>query len=243
MRSIELQTTQNVTINYDLALLRDRVLAFLIDFVVLVAVSIFLILVLFQWVMRLDLADEFYYLLIMPIITFYSLALESLNDGQTLGKMALRIKVVRVDGKQMKFNDYLLRWIFRLLDIWFSGGAIAVVMVSSSPKAQRIGGLVSNSTVVKSNPGLYVSLGDIMKINTKSNYQPQFPEVRHFREQDMLTIKQTVERYLKYKNDAHREALNEVTRVVCEKLQIDPPTGDKVRFLKGLIKDYIVLTR
>lgn len=243
MRSIELQTTQNVTINYDLALLRDRILAFLLDLVIVVAAVFILFWILFALASASDVFNELYYLLLMPLWTFYTLTMESLNQGQTIGKMALRIKVVRVDGQQMVFTDYLLRWAFRMIDIWFSAGAIAIITISSSTKGQRVGDMVSNSTVVKANPSLFVSLRDIMKINTTENYKPVYPMARHFRERDMLTIKQTIERYQKYQNDAHLEALELVTKSVCEKLEVSPIPANKVSFLRGVIKDYIVLTR
>lgn len=243
MRSIELQTTQNVTINYDLALLRDRILAFMLDTVIVVIAVLLIANVLFGLVLDLGLSAEFQYLVLAPMFTFYTLVMESLNQGQTIGKMALRIKVVRVDGEQMVFTDYLLRWAFRMIDIWLSLGAIAIVVISSSSKGQRLGDMVSNTTVVKANPSLFVSLRDIQQINTTSNYTPQYPDVRHFREQDMLTIKQTVDRYLKFRNQAHSEALSLLTESVCEKLQIAAVPDKKVEFLRGLIKDYIVLTR
>lgn len=243
MRSIELQTTQNVTINYDLALLRDRILAFLLDLVIIMAAVFILFWIFFAIASASDYQEEIVYLLIMPIWTFYTLVMESLNQGQTIGKMALRIKVVRVDGQQMVFTDYLLRWAFRMVDIWFSAGSIAIVTISSSTKGQRVGDMVSNSTVVKANPSLFVSLRDVMKINTTENYSPAYPMVRHFREQDMLTIKQTIERYQKYQNAAHREALDLVMQSVCEKLEVTPIPTNKVSFLRGVIKDYIVLTR
>lgn len=243
MRSIELQTTQNVTINYDLALLRDRILAFILDSVI-VGVTVLLIAnVLFGLVLDLGLSVEFQHLILAPVFTFYTLVMESLNQGQTIGKMALRIKVVRIDGEQMMFTDYLLRWVFRMIDIWMSFGAIAIVVISSSSKGQRLGDLVSNATVVKANPSLFVSLRDIQQIKTTSNYTPQYPDVRHFREQDMLTIKQTLDRYMKFRNKAHSEALVQLTESVCEKLQITVVPDKKVEFLRGLIKDYIVLTR
>lgn len=243
MRSIELQTTQNVTINYELALLRDRVLAFLIDVIIIFGVVLLLILALFQFAARLSLAEEFMFLVVSPVYTFYTLAWESLNNGQTPGKMALRIKVVRVDGNQMKFIDYLLRWVFRFLDIWLSFGAVAVVLTSSTPKSQRLGGLASNSTVVKSDPALAVRLGDLLRIENKSSYEPRFPEVKQFKEEDMLTIKRTIDRYKRYRNAAHLAALNELTVRVAEELEIEAPAENRIEFLQGLIKDYIVLTR
>lgn len=243
MRSIELQTTQNVTINYELAPLRDRVFAFILDVIFILIIIWIVSYGIMGLMLKLDLADEFMAIVVGPFITFYTLIFESLNRGRTPGKMVLRIQVVRMDGKKMKFTDYLLRWVFRLLDIWFSFGAIGVIMISSSKSSQRLGGMLSNSAVVKSNPKLQLSLKDILKINTTSERTPKYREVRHFREEDMLVVKQTIERYQRYRNKAHKEAVVQLVDLMCEKLEIEQRPEDPIEFLRDIIKDYIVLTR
>ena len=243
MRSIELQTTQNVTINYELAPLRGRVFAFILDVIFLLIIIWIVSYGIMGLMLKLDLADEFIAIVVGPFITFYTLIFESLNRGRTPGKMILRTQVVRVDGKKMKFTDYLLRWVFRLLDIWFSFGAIGVIMISSSKSSQRLGGMLSNSAVVKSNPKLQLSLKDILKINTTSERTPKYREVRHFREEDMLVVKQTIERYQRYRNKAHKEAVVQLVDLMCEKLEIEQRPEDPIEFLRDIIKDYIVLTR
>jgi uncharacterized RDD family membrane protein YckC len=243
MRSIELQTTQNVRINYELALLRDRVIAFVIDFLAIGTSVLLMSIFTFGVLVQFGLELYFGMLVMAPFVTFYTLYMEWLTKGQTLGKMAMRIQVVRVDGKPMVFTDYLLRWVFRLLDVWFSGGAIAVVMISSSTRSQRLGDLVSNTTVVRTRPRMDIQLRDILKIGTAVDYTLTYPGIKRFREQDMITLKQTVERYLLYKNAAHAEALHLACKRVCDLLGIPEVPEDEVGFLRTVIKDYIVLTR
>lgn len=248
MKTIELRTTQNVEINYELASLRDRVLAFFIDIMAILAgvvVLTFIIALIEAALMNAGFSGALvfgYYAVISPVMAFYTLAMESLNKGQTLGKMALGIQVVRVDGRQATFMDFLMRWAFRILDIWFSFGALAAVLIGGSLRSQRIGGVLSNTTVVKQNPNLQVSLSDLMKKDTLDSYTPVYPEVRNFKEGDMLLMKQTVERYKKYRNKAHKEALFELVERVARELQIEVPQK-KVEFIQTLIRDYIVLTR
>lgn len=243
MRSIELQTTQNVRINYELALLRDRVIAFVIDFLTIGTTVLLISLFVLGALVQLGLELYFGMLIIAPFVTFYTLYMEWFTKGQTLGKMAMRIQVVRVDGKPMVFTDYLLRWVFRLLDVWFSGGAIAVVMISSSTRSQRLGDLVSNTTVVRSRPRMDIQLKDILKIGTSVDYVLTYPGVKRFREDDMITLKQTVERYVLYKNTAHAEALHLACKRISDLLGLPEVPNDEVAFLRTIIKDYIVLTR
>lgn len=246
MQTINIQTTQNVTINYELALLRDRILAFILDMVILFAACFLLVIIFLVWLLptlNVNISEEVWYLFIAPVYTFYTLAMESLCNGQTVGKMALQIKVIRVDGKQASFIDYLLRWSFRLLDIWFSFGALATVLISSSPRSQRLGDIVANTAVVKSSPKLFVSLKDVLKINTKDTYEPVYPMVRNFKEADVLLMKQTLERYKQFRNEAHREALSMLVEKLTALLELPQPPADKEKFVRTVIKDYIVLTR
>ncbi len=243
MRSIELQTTQNVLINYELASLRDRILAFVIDFVAVFTAVVAIILMTTYVFYSFNSVWYFVYLITSLLFTFYTLLMEWFNRGQTLGKMALRIQVVRLDGNQMVFTDHLLRWVFRLIDIWFSFGAIAVVMISSSSQSQRLGNIVSKTVVVRTNPRLEVSLKELLRINTSSDYEPVYPAVKQFRESDMLTIKQTLDRYGKYRNGAHRDAISEASLKASELLGLPEVPPDQELFLRTLVKDYIVLTR
>lgn len=244
MKLIDIRTTQNVTISYELAGIRDRILASLLDWLILAVgmsiISLLLTLVLSSFSAVLDIV-----LLLVNVLIFffYTLVMEVMNNGQSVGKLAMRIKVIKLDGQQLTFFDYLLRWAFRIVDIWFTFGTIGSILLTSTDHGQRLGGLVSNSTVVRLNPQLQVSLVDILKINTTDNYEPKYPAIRSFRESDMLLIKQTLDRYRQYKNDAHRDAVSELTTIVTAKLNIEEDIPNQVQFLKTLIKDYIVLTR
>lgn len=246
LKAIDIRTTQNVTISYELAYLRERILAFILDFI-FIGVGILILLFMFNILALFDQDWDgwffFQYMVMLPIRSFYTLFFESLCHGQTPGKMILRIKVVKLDGKQPQFFDYLMRWTFRLIDVWLSFGILGSLLIVSTDHGQRLGDLVSNCTVVRVQQRLVIGLNDILKIDTRSNYTPQFQEIRHFREDDILIIKQTLERYNQFRNDAHKKAVLELCAVMKDKLKLDELPQNKLEFLKTLIRDYIVLTR
>jgi len=246
MKSIEIRTTQNVTITYTLADTKDRVLAFILDIIVKIFAT-FLLGMLYSAIVGYEmLSDTFLYfqlIILVPINIFYSLVTEYLMDGQTLGKKLLKIKVIKLNGKQPEFYDYLIRWVFRIIDIGVSGGVVGVIMVASTEYSQRIGDMVSNCTVVKIYAKAPISLVDILKIETRNNYQPEFPQIINFREEDIILIKTSIDRYNKFRNQAHKNALMVLTQNISKKLGVDEPQQDRIKFLKTLIKDYIVLTR
>lgn len=296
MQKIEITTTQKVAIEYELAPWGERMLAFIIDqvvifamlwvlgtlldamltagilslFVLIYVVAFFvaymllsgkkirqiaasdaiialvtlLVLGLFaSFIEGLQDTEMVYVLFLLPVYLFYSLALESIMDGRTIGKLAMGIKVVKLTGTEPILNDYLIRWTFRMIDIWGTGGALASLLIGSSPKRQRLGDIIANTTVIRLRSSMNLRFEDIDRIKSLENYEVSYPDVRQFSEQDMLLIKTTLNRYNRYPNQAHREVVGEVLHAVMEKLQIQQTPKQPLRFLRTVINDYIVLTR
>jgi len=242
MRTIDITTTQKVTIQYELASLRDRALAYIIDALVVLG-SILILNLFFLGAFGDGIANIFEFSIQYPLIIFYTLLMEYFNDGQTVGKLVVGIKVVKLDGKSPNFSDYLTRWVFRAIDIYLSMFSIGSLLISSSDKAQRLGDMTANTTLIKVRFNLRFKLDDIEKISTLSNYEPTFPQVRQLDEEDMLLIKNIITRVQKYPNSAHKEALERLITDLMLRLDITEQPPNKIEFLKILIKDYIVLTR
>src|SRR5690606_36177431 len=83
----------------------------------------------------------------LPVI-FYTLIFETLLDGQTLGKRIMKIKVVKIDGYQASLADFVIRWIFRIVDLNMMSGVVALVAIITSPKNQRLGDMTAGTAVI-----------------------------------------------------------------------------------------------
>jgi len=246
MKTIEINTTQNVTIEYELAFLRERALAFLIDAVLVGVVCIFLSYIFEGGFTTLFYSmDAFQLYIVLPycVFVFYQLFIEVIKDGQSIGKQAVGIKVVRLDGKEAGFSEFLFRATFHILDVLFSFGILGAILISSSDKGQRLGDMTANTTVIRVRFSLRFRLEDILKINSLEDYEPSFPQVRKLSEKDMLLIKSIITRNRLYQNQAHQEVVDDLVIRLKEELSIDEIKGTKIDFLKTLIRDYIVLTR
>lgn len=243
MKNIEIITTQNVVLQYELAGLKDRALAFLLDSLVIVVVFSILVTIGSAFVGDSESNATVMVLTVMGILMFYSLLFESLNNGQTIGKMALRIQVIRVAGGRITFSDYVARWIFRLIDIYFSMGAIASILVVSSAKGQRIGDVVANTAVIKTTPRMNLTLQDLLALHEQKSYTPKYLQARRLQEEDALLIKATLDRYRKFGNESHEEAIQLLTIRIKEVLSIESHEGDQARFLQTVLQDYIILSR
>lgn len=248
-RTIDITTTQNVTIEYELASLRERFLAVFIDGLVISVIMMFLF-VMINMVYSDSSFDESggnmgRIMSLLPVSLFiaYQFLSEVLANGQSLGKKAIGIKVVRLDGKHPGIIDYLLRAVFQIVDTLFSSGIIGGLLISSTSKSQRLGDMTANTTVIRIKYRLHFLLEDILKIQTREDYEPQYPSIKNFTEQEMLLIKNIITRYKKYPNDAHRSAVMETVKKCMDLLEIEEVPKDKIGFLKTLIRDYIVLTR
>jgi len=247
MNTIDIQTAQNVSIEYELATLRDRFIALLIDILIVLAGYFVIISILMNTVM-----DDISYgytanivFVFMPLLLFvlYNLFLELWLNGQTIGKRTVGIKVVRLDGREPGIGNYLMRAIFHLIDTIFSFGVMGALLISSSIHKQRLGDMTANTTLIKVKFNQRFRLEDILSIGNMEDYEITYPEVKRFSEQDMLMIKTIISRYVKYPNEAHEEVLNELVEKVKTTLDIRQTPPNKIEFLKLLIRDYIVLTR
>ena len=245
--SIEITTTQNVTIEYEPAKLRNRMIAFIIDIAVVVFgyyILFFLMISLFgddglnQW------WQIFFMILGFVSYFLYHIISEVVFQGQSLGKRATNSKVVRLDGKEPQWSDVVLRAMLQIVDIFFSVGIIGIILIKTTPKGQRLGDMAANTAVIKLQ-GTYgrFTLGEILNIASISNYQPIYPQVRTLNENDMILIKNTLARYQKYPNEAHASAVDTWSDRLMELLEIPQVATQRTDFLKTLLRDYIVLTR
>ncbi len=245
MASIEIRTTQNVTIEYELASLRDRFFAFFIDLVVYY-LAYYLLWMIVDGLFRGFITRwgfNFIAMLNVVGLIFYHLVSEVIANGQSLGKKSLGLKVVRLDGREPGIGDYLIRAIFLLADFFLSLGVLGALLIGSTFKNQRLGDLAANTAVIRRKSKQAFRLGDILKIQTLEHYEPQYPVVKQLRESDVLLIKNLLSRHKTWRNAAHTEAVQLAVQIICKELDIAPPQGNKIEFLKTLVRDYIVLTR
>lgn len=235
MNILEFENTQGITLRYSTASVFDRGIAYLIDLAIIGFVV---------GVLAIALGSSSSALLILVIaipILFYSLLMEIFNDGKSLGKMALGLKVVRVDGQYPTGYDYFMRWIFRWVDIYMTSGALAALVISSSPRNQRVGDMLGDTTVIRTRK-LRVPLQRILNLNKLSKYTPQYPQVIQLKESQVVLIKESLDQAAKYTNDSYTKLLDDLAIRVAKNLNVETSGTSRV-FLQTIIKDYISLTR
>lgn len=249
MRTIEVQTPQNVAIEYEIASLRERMLAFIIDLLALTAVYLILLFCFLATSLgNAVLEFGFGYGLVFfffPLGMFmgYHYLLEMYGQGQTWGKKAMGIRVVRLDGRAPSAQDCLLRTFFHLVETLACAGILSALLISATERHQRLGDMSAHTVVVRRHNILNFNLEDILGINSQESYSPVYPQAGQLSERDMLTVKNALARYQAHSNRAHLLVLKALSDRLADLLGITERPADPLVFLKQLLRDFVVLTR
>ena len=234
MQIIRVRTTQNVFIDYPVGSVGDRILAYLLDRLILIVYSVAVL----GAFTKLEIETSYVWLIFFGVPwLFYSLLFEIFMNGQTPGKKVLRIKVVRLDGTPPTIGDYLLRWIFAFVDIFILSGAVAVVMVAMGGKGQRLGDVVAGTAVVKLLEHEQVASGKVF-IEPEEQYTPRFSQVISLSDRDIELVRRALEAN---RDQGNMQPVIVVTDEIKSLLNIEtdmPP----VKFLYTIIKDYQTIT-
>ncbi|MCT4581919.1 MAG: RDD family protein [Flavobacteriales bacterium] len=250
MKNIEVITAHNVVIQYEIAPVFYRILAFLLDALILFFYWLFALFLMSAFTIGslnfFDGADSlavlFFVLLLIPMF-FYSFFMETFFAGQTVGKMVLGLRVINVNGATPSIGDLFLRWSFRLLEVVISAGSIAILSMLVNEKKQRLGGIVSNTLVIQLKSSNSYSIRNILSLKSIENHKVTYPNVVQFTDEDVLLIKNSLERQNKFKNKAHNEVLLTLSKKSSQKLNLEQEPKNKIKFLKTIVQDYVVLTR
>lgn len=234
MQTIQVRTTQNVYIHYPVASIGDRILGYLIDRVILIAYAVAVGTLLYN----LDVNEEWTWILIIGIpFILYSVLFEIFMNGQTPGKRVMNTQVIKLDGTPASMGNYILRWIFSLVDFGVLGGAIAVILIAAGGKGQRLGDLVAGTSVIKQVEEKEITAQEVFVV-ADAHYQPVFQQALQLTEHDI----ELIQRALEVNRDlGNSQPLLAVTEKVKNQLSIQtdlPP----VKFLYTLIKDFNHLT-
>jgi uncharacterized RDD family membrane protein YckC len=94
------------------------------------------------------------FLVLNVVVLFgYPIGLETLWRGRTLGKAAMGLRVVTVEGAPVRFRHAAVRAALSLVDFGLTAGAGAVVTALVSRRHQRLGDLVAGTVVLRERTG------------------------------------------------------------------------------------------
>ncbi len=202
MSELSITTTQNVNINFTVASAGERTLAYIIDLLIIIAYYTVVYYLVFDLMGIRDIMAGMDWwskaavqgLISLPVL-FYALWQESLMEGQTIGKRIMKIKVIKIDGYQAGFGDYLIRWLTRIIEVLPPLSFIGFITMVSSEKNQRLGDMAAGTAVITLRNNININHTILKEIN--DSYVPVYPLVIKLSDNDVRIIKETYEASVK----------------------------------------------
>jgi uncharacterized RDD family membrane protein YckC len=227
MSTIRIQTTQNVSVEYTVASVGERIVATLIDDVVLLVWAGFWL----GMVGALGVKQKAVWIgmgvLVGATYVFYHLLCEVFFNGQSLGKRARDLKVIRLDGTSPSLGDYLLRWVLRIVD----SGFVALIAILLNGRGQRLGDMAAGTTVVSLNAPRAAAP---LPTTPDAGYVAVFPQAAHLADHDVAIIRQVLRKGLERENYV---LLNELANKVKALLGVQADLPDEA-FLRTVLRDH-----
>ena len=256
MPIIKIQTNFNIDLEFEAAEFPRRLGAWFIDlctqlFYLFTAIKVYSIL---QDGKSMSVEDAYNswaigLLIILPLFLYHGVSEITLN-GQSVGKKLLKIRVVNENGGKASVGQYMIRWLIRIIPFAFIAGrqdlvgniaaAIFVIMdivlIVSTPKAQRLGDLLAGTILIRTNPK--GNIDDTVFLEIADNYVPSFPQIMQLSDKDINSIKSILDTSKK-KGDFQLATM--ASEKIKSHLKIDSSLSP-YDFLEVLMKDYNYLS-
>jgi uncharacterized RDD family membrane protein YckC len=241
MSIIQINTAFNIDLEFDVAEFHKRLLAYIIDFILMI---------IYLWSMK----SVMYYgfnldfetnmgldILVISIpLLFYSLLAELWMNGQTIGKKIMSIRVISLEGGEPTLGQYILRWITKFFEwpflfgyIFFSKEDAFAYIFSYAFVTGLFGIAVVIIIAVNTKTQLTINDTIFMEVN-KADYKVMFPAVMRLSDRDINTIKGVV---TQANRSGNYEMCNRVAMKVKDVLKINTDMHPD-QFLDKLLEDY-----
>jgi uncharacterized RDD family membrane protein YckC len=150
MLEYPIDTPENVRFHYTIAGPGTRLLAWLLDMVLVVMGFVVLAMVL--GLAAAIVGDYAVAVLVVAgfiLQTGYWILFETLWDGRTVGKRAFGLRVVGERGLRLTFGQVVLRNLLRLVDLLPGPGGVAALFMLFGRQHRRLGDLVAGTLVIR----------------------------------------------------------------------------------------------
>jgi len=169
MYDYTVKTPEQVDISYTVAGLGTRFLALLIDSIAQYLVIFIIIMTINSVGMGFSTNYTIWLIAIIIILIAlvgggYFIFFELLLKGKTPGKAALKIRVVRKDGRAADVSGIIIRNLIRLIDFLPAMYAVGMIAIFINKDCRRLGDIVAGTVVIAE--GKKASLSSILALQT-----------------------------------------------------------------------------
>lgn len=238
MQQVAIHTPQNVEIGFATADVGKRILAKIVDFIIIYLLAVVLSVFYEQYVFPHFAVSDYWsqvaieQLFYLPLWT-YSLWFEILLHGRTPGKVLTKLQVMRIDGHPYSWENALIRWMFFIIDWLPTMGITGFITMSSTKNSQRLGDLAAGTVLVTKSKQVGIEQTILLELNEQ--YQPKYAQVVRLSDNDMRIIKDSFELALKGGNT---KTIKKLRNKIEEVTAISDPNMLDNTFIQTVMKDF-----
>ena len=208
MQTIKITTSQNIDIDYAVAGLGDRIVAWIVDYGIFMGVYFVLNIIISIYTAATQsytftgngfpIATIITIVVWLVLVLFYDLLCEIFMNGQSFGKKVVKIKVISLSGARPRVGQYILRWLFRIVDIGITFGSGAIISIALTDNKQRIGDIVAGTAVISLKP--QNNFNDLVFGPPPADYQPIYTQVMQLNDSDVVVIHDVIKNFNQTRN-------------------------------------------
>jgi len=249
-----IDTPENIEFAYDIAGIGSRFLAAIIDTLVIGAALALLGIVVGVAGARTGLTSGMASsviaaigaLLSFLILWGYYIVFELVWNGQSVGKRAIGLRVVREGGRPITFVSSAIRNLIRIVDFLPAFYGIGVIAMFIDRRARRLGDLAGGTLVVKERRGVTLESLAAATIAPPQPgvplQSPTLPNIQLLNDQDYNLVQE----FLRRRGELGREPRLRLGAQLASGLQTRlglPQGGDAERFLQYVAAEYQLFKR
>lgn len=174
--------------------------------------------------------------LIVLVIVGYPTACESLSRGRSLGKLALGLRVVGIDGSPERFRQALARALCGAVEFWITSGVVALFTSLVNPQGRRVGDFLAGTFVVAERAGSRNS--DAVQMPPRMAEWARGAELSALSTENANTARQYVLRFHELGDQAREEMGTRIANVVAQYVAPPPPPHtSQVEYLSAVLAE------
>jgi len=233
---IRIETPEHVVFDYELAGLGSRIIAALVDLILVgfILLGLFLAVVLITggvprtgpWAAALGAVGAF--------LTFwgYPIFFEILWRGQTPGKRSLRMRVIQEGGYSLTPQVVIVRNLLRLVDFLPGAYFLGLLMMMLSPRYKRVGDWVAGTLVIRDQSAAAAPPRRRQATPIPAGEEEKVAELRragmhHLPAEQIRLLREFLDRRLLLNAEARLRLADQLALGVCQNLRIPPERGEK----------------
>jgi uncharacterized RDD family membrane protein YckC len=248
-RNIIIETPEKIKFSYHIAEIGTRIAAYFIDEIIQLLILGFILLILIIFGISMQAFGEekltlfggaFFLIMVFLFRWFYFVLFEVIMEGQSPGKKATRIRVIRSNGDSLDLETIVLRNFIRAVDgfpiLPFVGGFVAFI----DSQNRRLGDIIAGTIVVNEIQYNLV----IPDFEVRFSRRPAMEVAgyvaakQRLTENELYIIRRFLNEYYRLPAAKQIQVAADLAGQVRTKLGIDEPVIDPLLFLERIYKQH-----